>query len=112
MPVGHGGLTCLTLGLFHPYRKVRFAVADLLERIDSHPVRPPPSSDNNFQAGQHFVTALNRFQKLAFEQVLNERERANGVNGKRYETLNGDVILPPIEDMNFDFESVVGYEGD
>jgi hypothetical protein len=40
LPVGHGGLTCLALGLFHPYKKVRFAVADLLERIDEHPVNP------------------------------------------------------------------------
>jgi hypothetical protein len=32
-------------------------------------------------------------------------------NGTRYSLLNGNAILPPIEDMNFDFESVVGYEG-
>jgi hypothetical protein len=40
LPIGHCGLTPLTLGLFHPYRKVRFAAADLLERIDAHPVSP------------------------------------------------------------------------
>ena len=44
MPIGHGGLTSLALGLFHPYKKVRFAVADLLERIDTHPVRLSSSS--------------------------------------------------------------------
>jgi hypothetical protein len=33
----------------------------------------------------------------------------NGIG--RYERLNGDGILPPIEDMDFDFDSVVGYEG-
>ena len=41
MPIGHGGLTCLAFGLFHPYKKVRYAVADLLERIEVHPVFPP-----------------------------------------------------------------------
>jgi len=55
---------------------------------------------------------MNRFHKLSFEQVLGERERANGVNGGgTYETLNGNVaILPEIEDMNFDFESMVGFD--
>ena len=55
---------------------------------------------------------MNRFQKLSFEQVLDEKERTNGVNGgEKYEKLNGDVvILPEIEDMKFDFESMVGFD--
>lgn len=55
---------------------------------------------------------MNRFQKLSFEQVLGEKERTDGVNGGgRYETLIGDaVILPEIEDMKFDFESMVGFD--
>ena len=54
---------------------------------------------------------MNRFQKLSFEQVLDEKERTNGINGGRYEKLNGDVaILPEIEDMKFDFESMVGFD--
>lgn len=40
MPTSHGGLTPLGLGLFHPYKKVRQAVAELLEKIDHHPVSP------------------------------------------------------------------------
>lgn len=40
MPVAQGGLTPLALGLFHPYKKVRFAVVDLFERIEEHPVPP------------------------------------------------------------------------
>lgn len=44
MPLGQGGLTALALGLFHPYKKVRYAVADLLERIDIHPVPPALAS--------------------------------------------------------------------
>jgi hypothetical protein len=40
LPVSHGGLTPLAIGLFHPYEKVRISVADLLERINSHPVGP------------------------------------------------------------------------
>jgi hypothetical protein len=55
---------------------------------------------------------MNRFQTLSFEQVLDEKERTNGVNGGgKYERLNGDaVILPEIEDMKFDFESMVGFD--
>jgi hypothetical protein len=55
---------------------------------------------------------MNRFQKLSFEQVLGEKERTDGVNGGGgYETLIGDaVILPEIEDMKFDFESMVGFD--
>jgi len=55
---------------------------------------------------------MNIFQKLSFEQVLGEKERADGVNGGgRYETLNGNVaILPELEDMKFDFESMVGFD--
>lgn len=45
---------------------------------------------------------MNKFQKLSFEQVLSERERVNGMNGMRYETLNGDGLIPGIEGINFD----------
>lgn len=38
LPVNHGGLTPLALGLFHPYQKVRLAVAELLHKVDEHPV--------------------------------------------------------------------------
>jgi hypothetical protein len=123
LPVGHGGLTCLGLGLFHPYKRVRYAVADLLERIDVHPVLPQPPSNpciSSFpvltvKAGQHFISALNKFQKVGLEHVFNERERAtqgnrvSGLNGiKRFDHINGDGILPEIEDIDtkFDFEDM------
>jgi hypothetical protein len=54
---------------------------------------------------------MNRFQKISFEQILDEKERTNGLNGGGYEKLNGNaVILPEIEDMKFDFESMVGFD--
>ena len=67
------------------------------------------------QAGQHFVSALNKFQKVGLEQVFNERERppqgnrSSGLNGIRVLTgVNGDGILPEIEDIDtkFDFEDM------
>ena len=67
------------------------------------------------QAGQHFVSVLNKFQKVGLEQVFNERERAaqgnrsSGLNGIRgLPGVNGDGILPEIEDIDtkFDFEDM------
>jgi hypothetical protein len=48
------------------------------------------------------MAALNRYQKLCFEQALGERERMSGVNGTRYEPLNGDGIIEGIGDINFE----------
>ena len=56
-----------------------------------------------FKAGQHFITAMNRYQKISFEQVLSERERTNGVNGVKYEPLNGDII-PGMEELSFEID--------
>jgi len=67
------------------------------------------------QAGQHFVSALNKFQKVGLEQVFNERDRAaqgnrsSGLNGiRRLAGVNGDGILPEIEDIDtkFDFDDM------
>jgi len=47
---------------------------------------------------------MNRFQKIGFEQVLGERERTNGVNGIKYEPLNGDGIIPGMEELSFEID--------
>jgi hypothetical protein len=46
---------------------------------------------------------MNRYQKISFEQVLSERERTNGVNGVKYEPLNGDII-PGMEELSFEID--------
>jgi hypothetical protein len=40
LPLSHGGLTPIAIGLFHTYEKVRLATAEILERINEHPVPP------------------------------------------------------------------------
>ncbi|KAG4304548.1 hypothetical protein PORY_001941, partial [Pneumocystis oryctolagi] len=63
LPQLHGGLAPVAFGLFHPNFKVQLAVADLLERLDSH------------IAGKHFVEDLNRFHKFAFSRVLSKKSK-------------------------------------
>lgn len=53
-PEGNAGLFYISLGLFHPYAKVRAATVELLERMIGH------------EAGRHFWAQLGRFAKLAF----------------------------------------------
>jgi hypothetical protein len=48
---------------------------------------------------------MNGFQKICFEQVLSERERTNGVNGAKYEPLNGDGIIPGMEELSFEIDA-------
>lgn len=62
LPENQGGLFPIASGMFHPDRKVRFAVVELLERIKGH------------TAGKHFFAALNRFLKLAWERGKRELE--------------------------------------
>ncbi|EMR08480.1 hypothetical protein PNEG_03307 [Pneumocystis murina B123] len=63
LPRLQGGLTPIAAGLFHPNPKVQFAVAELLERLDSH------------IAGRHFINDLNKFQKLAFSRILSKKSK-------------------------------------
>lgn len=61
LPENQGGLFPIAVGLFHPLQKVRFAVVELLERISTH------------MAGRHFFNSLNKFQKLAFIRLQQEK---------------------------------------
>ncbi|KAG4302517.1 hypothetical protein PCK1_001244 [Pneumocystis canis] len=63
LPQSQNGLAPIAIGLFHPNPKVQFAVAELLERLDSH------------IAGRHFVNDLNRFQKIAFSRILSKKSK-------------------------------------
>lgn len=60
-----GGLFTLALGVFHPRREVREAVADLLIRIREH------------EAGRLFWKGLGRFVRLGVERI--EKERMAGI---------------------------------
>ncbi|KAF3937249.1 hypothetical protein ABW19_dt0210386 [Dactylella cylindrospora] len=67
IPETQNGIFPVAFGLFHPSQKVRFAVVELLERINSH------------MAGRHFFNNMNRFQKLAYIRLKQEKE--NGSSG-------------------------------
>ncbi|KAK6355303.1 hypothetical protein TWF696_004413 [Orbilia brochopaga] len=73
IPETQNGIFPIAFGLFHPNQKVRFAVVELLEKISTH------------LAGRHFFNNMNRFQKLAFIRLRQERENsaagADGTNG-------------------------------
>ncbi|KAA8908636.1 docking domain of Afi1 for Arf3 in vesicle trafficking-domain-containing protein [Sphaerosporella brunnea] len=80
LPENQGGLFPIAVGLFHPSQKVRFAIVELLERISVH------------MAGRHFFGSLNRFQKLAFirlqQEKLNASESPVAANGLTMSGLN------------------------
>lgn len=76
-PESNAGLFYISLGLFHPYPKVRLATVELLEGIMGH------------EAGRHFWAQLSRFSKLAFIRV--KRELGNA--GKAV----GDGVESPVE---------------
>lgn len=82
-PENHAGLFYLALGLFHPNVRVRFATAELLERITEH------------EAGRHFWAQLGRFAKMAFARVRRESKTAKGGEGgspvEEYGGVNGRV---------------------
>lgn len=59
------GLFTLALGVFHPRREVREAVADLLMRISEH------------EAGRLFWKGLGRFVRMGVERI--EQERVTGM---------------------------------
>lgn len=58
----HGGLFYMGLGLFHPWRDVRYRTMELLERIARH------------EAGKHFWEGLGKFAKLAFFRLKRAEE--------------------------------------
>ena len=59
-PESNAGLFYVSLGLFHPDVRVRFATVELLERMSNH------------EAGRHFWAHLGRFAKLAFFRAKRE----------------------------------------
>ncbi|KAL2753380.1 hypothetical protein ACRALDRAFT_1065307 [Sodiomyces alcalophilus JCM 7366] len=61
-PESHAGLFYVALGLFHKDRGVRFATAELLDRIGAH------------EAGQRWWKSLSRFEKLAYARVRKEMD--------------------------------------
>ncbi|KAI9681462.1 MAG: hypothetical protein M1817_002746 [Caeruleum heppii] len=61
-PESHAGLFYLSLGLFHPERKVREAVVELLERV------------RDSEAGRHFWRGVGRFAKLAWARIKREMD--------------------------------------
>lgn len=81
MPENQSGLFPIAVGLFHPLQRVRFAVVELLERISTHMVRHPwfdffearKIPNKVCQAGRHFFNSINKFQKLAFIRLQQEK---------------------------------------
>ena len=67
-PESNAGLFYISLGLFHPYVKVRAATVDLLERMMGH------------EAGRHFWAHLGRFAKLAFLRAKRDGLKAHDLN--------------------------------
>jgi hypothetical protein len=61
-PESHAGLFYVSLGLFHPDRSAREAVASLLDLIQEH------------DAGRHFWAGLGRFPKSAYTRIKKEME--------------------------------------
>lgn len=75
------GLLFIGMGLFHPSRDIREAVAELLGRIREH------------EAGRHFWGALGRFVRIAWERVMVARvdrmERFGGGGAAAVTTIVG-----------------------
>ncbi|GAB7358394.1 hypothetical protein MBLNU230_g2463t1 [Neophaeotheca triangularis] len=65
-----GGLFYLALGLLHPKREVREAVAALLGRVREH------------EAGRHFWTGLGRFMRGVWERVVAGMEEWDEEEGR------------------------------
>ncbi|KAF8531196.1 stabilization of polarity axis-domain-containing protein [Trichophaea hybrida] len=93
LPENQGGLFPVAVGLFHPWPKVRFAVVDLLARMSTHMVR------SSILAGRHFFNSLNRFHKLAFIRLQQEKQNivespvaANGLTMAAGMSLGGSVL--------------------
>ena len=78
VPESHAGLFYISLGLFHPYTKVRAATVELLERMIGH------------EAGRHFWAQLGRFAKLAFFRA--KRESMKGSDLEENPVGNGSNL--------------------
>lgn len=102
MPENQSGLFPIAVGLFHPLQRVRFAVVELLERISTHMVCCPyPISAETLyspsrQAGRHFFNSLNKFQKLAFIRLQQEKMNTPAESPNTGLTMNGLSIGGPI----------------
>ncbi|KAF3285443.1 hypothetical protein TWF173_009569 [Orbilia oligospora] len=77
IPETQNGIFPIAFGLFHPNQKVRFAVVELLEKISTH------------MAGRHFFNNMNRFQRLAYIRLKQERENSGGFSPVATEAANG-----------------------
>ncbi|KAF3903765.1 hypothetical protein ABW20_dc0103498 [Dactylellina cionopaga] len=77
IPETQNGIFPIAFGLFHPNQKVRFAVVELLEKISLH------------MAGRHFFNNMNRFQRLAYIRLKQERENNGGFSPIATEGANG-----------------------
>lgn len=89
-PASHAGLFYISLGLFHPYERVRKAVVALLERVKEH------------QAGRHFWERLGRFAKMAEARI-----RVEMMEGQEKEGEEGNG-----SDLGEDREDGIRFRGD
>ncbi|KAK9475503.1 spindle pole body interacting protein [Dipodascopsis tothii] len=67
LSTSQGGLFYIAIGLFHGNVLVRNAVHEFLERIEGH------------IAGRHFFQELNKFHKLAFLRMRDERRKISNI---------------------------------
>ncbi|KAK6537845.1 hypothetical protein TWF694_010747 [Orbilia ellipsospora] len=77
IPETQNGIFPIAFGLFHPSQKVRFAVVELLEKISTH------------MAGRHFFNNMNRFQRLAYIRLKQEKENSGGFSPIATDGTNG-----------------------
>lgn len=84
LPSHAGGLLPVAFGVFHPQASVRNSVVDLLTLLDAHPT------------GNKFLSSLNRFHKLAFSRLAQERGislAARGAGGDfEYSHVTGRMV--------------------
>ncbi|KAJ9054106.1 hypothetical protein DSO57_1018082 [Entomophthora muscae] len=67
VPQNQGGLTPITVALFHPSKTIRNYTVQFLNRIDQHQV-PKLIYIANLKTGTRFIQNLNLFHKLAYER--------------------------------------------
>ncbi|KAI9292829.1 spindle pole body interacting protein [Neoconidiobolus thromboides FSU 785] len=89
VPQNQGGLTPVTVALFHPNKTIRNYTVQFLNRIDQH------------QTGTRFIQNLNLFHKLAYERQCLAYEP----NDENFKVLAPYVMDNPKTDLG---ESVLG----
>ena len=83
-PVSEAGLFYINLGLWHEERKVREAVALLLQRVKAH------------EAGRHFIQCIGGWAQMGWLRCLREKEARFAVKSE------GEVEMAPNRRMSID----------